>query len=55
MNGDGVGFDREQHAPVASAQAHSDHAFERLHIARASFRECPQLEEVCAIGGRRLK
>jgi hypothetical protein len=38
------GFDCEQHAPVAGAQPHSGHAFERLHIARATFRECPQFE-----------
>jgi hypothetical protein len=44
VNCDGVGFDREQHAPVAGTQPHSGHAFERLYVASASFGECRQLE-----------
>jgi len=49
VNCDGVGFDREQHAPVAGTQPHSGHAFERLYIASAGFRERRQLEvDLCA-------
>jgi hypothetical protein len=39
MNCDAVGFDCEQHAPIAGAQPHSGYAFERLDIASAGFRE----------------
>jgi hypothetical protein len=42
VNGDDVGFDRKQHAPVADAQPHSGHAFERFHVANTGFRESRQ-------------
>jgi hypothetical protein len=44
VNSDGVGFDCEQHAPVADAQPHSGHTFERFHIANTGFRENRQFE-----------
>jgi len=52
MNCDGVGFDRKQDAPVSGTQPHSGRAFERLHIADASFRERLQFEvDLRARGG----
>src|SRR5882762_11091647 len=44
VNCDGVGFDRKQHAPVTGAQPHCGYAFERFHVADASFRERGQFE-----------
>jgi hypothetical protein len=52
VNCDGVGFDREQHAPVADPQPHGSHAFECLHITSAGFRERRQFEvDLRARGG----
>jgi hypothetical protein len=45
VNCDGVGFDREQHAPVAGTQPHSGHALERLYVASAGF---GNLRSICA-------
>jgi hypothetical protein len=42
VNGDGVSPDCEQRAPVADAQPHSGHAFERFHVANTGFRESRQ-------------
>jgi hypothetical protein len=44
VNGDGVGFGREQDAPVTGTQPHRGGAFERFHIADAGFRERLQFE-----------
>jgi hypothetical protein len=44
VNSDGVGFDREQDAPITGAQPHSGCTFERFHIADAGFRERLQFE-----------
>jgi len=40
VNRYGIGFHREQDAPVAGSQPHSGGAFERFHIADPGFREC---------------
>jgi hypothetical protein len=44
VNCDGVGFHREQDAPLTGAQPHSSRAFECFHIADASFRERLQFQ-----------
>jgi hypothetical protein len=49
VNYDCVGFDREQHAPVAGAQPHSGDTFERFHIASTGFGESRQFDvDLCA-------
>ena len=39
VNCDGIGFDREQDAPVARPQPHARRALKRLYIADPGFRE----------------